>query len=135
MNGKTNNNDEPKLTPGVVTTSNVKANKYDDIIYDTSLEVTHDEAFQFSEEYHEGWKKIEQYWNNILALGSGAIIIGIIMLFVGTSDFAGSTSLLLASILAILGGFAIIAYALEKLRFVKTGKEYMLKANIRIRSK
>ena len=69
--------DEPKLTPGVITTSNVKANKSDEIVYD-SLEVTHDEAFKFSEEYHEGWKKIEQYWNNIASLGGGAIIIGII---------------------------------------------------------
>ena len=129
------NKKESGTTPGVITTSNVIYYKSKEVLHNQSLEVTHDEAFKFAEEYHKGWKNIEQYWNNIASLGGGAIIIGTILLFVGTTDFLGSPSLILAGIVGILGGSAIIIYAWEKLKFVKTGKEYMLKTNIRIRSK
>tara|TARA_Y100000748_G_C15083543_1_gene327451 strand:+ start:20 stop:424 length:405 start_codon:yes stop_codon:yes gene_type:complete len=129
------NKKELEITPGVVTTSNFSYNESSETLHNSILQVTHDEAFKFAEEYHKGWKDIEQYWNNIAALGGGAIVIGTILLFVGTTDLLGSSSLILAGILGIIGGSGIIIYALEKLKFVRTGKEYMLKANIRIRSK
>ena len=129
------NKEELEITPGMVTTSNVNYKQSSETMHNSSLEVTHAEAFKFAEEYHKGWKDIEQYWNNIASLGGGAIVIGTILLFVGMTDLLGSSSLILAGILGIIGGFGIIIYALEKLKFVRTGKEYMLKANIRIRSK
>ena len=118
-----NHINDPKITPGVVTTSvNISNNL-----------VTHDEAFEFSENYHTGWEEIEQYWNNIAGLGIGAIIVGIILGFLGLA--MSNLSLILAAGLLVVGGIAAISYAMERLKFVKTGKEYMLKANIRIRSK
>jgi len=115
------NNQE--LTPGIVTTSINKPNNL----------VTHDEAFEFSEDYHTGWEEIEQYWNNIAGLGIGAIIVGVILGFLGLG--MSNISLMLAAGLLIVGGIIAIGYALERLKFIKTGKEYMLKTNIRIRSK
>ena len=66
-------------------------------------------------------------------MGIGAIIVGVILGFLGLST--SNISLMLAAGLLIVGGIVAIGYALERLKFVKTGKEYMLKANIRIRSK
>jgi hypothetical protein len=112
-----------ELTPGIVTTSVNKSNNL----------VTHDEAFEFSEDYHTGWEEIEQYWNNMAGLGVGAIIVGVILGFLGLG--MSNISLMLAAGLLIVGGIIAIGYALERLKFIKTGKEYMLKTNIRIRSK
>jgi len=127
-----------ELTPGIVTTSVKKSNNLGNADYSKGDDfwtgfVTHDEAFKFSEEYHKGWEEIEQYWNNMAGLGVGAIIVGVILGFLGLG--MSNISLMLAAGLLIVGGIIAIGYALERLKFIKTGKEYMLKTNIRIRSK
>jgi len=121
---------ELELTPGVVTTSNINISNSN-----SEQEVTHDEAFEFSERYHKGWEKIEEHWNNIIGAGVAGIVIGA---FVGLRGLAADgifDSLTILGIIIFLIGFCAIAYAYEKLKFIKTGKEYMLKTNIRIRSK
>ena len=124
------NDKELELTPGVVTTSNINISSSN-----SQREVTHDEAFEFSERYHKGWEKIEEYWNNIIGAGVAAIVIGAFMGLGGLATDGIFGSLTIVGIIIVLIGFSAIGYAYEKLKFIKTGKEYMLKTNIRIRSK
>ena len=121
---------ELELTPGVVTTSNINISSSN-----SQREVTHDEAFEFSERYHKGWEKIEEYWNNMIGAGVVGLVIGAFMGLGGLAADGIFDSLTIVGIITVLIGFGAIGYAYEKLKFIKTGKEYMLKTNIRIRSK